>query len=307
MDPAVRERLKVRGLFGLMTFCWGLGYVVVRLGSRLGVPPFYGAGVRFLIAAVLAAVLCAGLGIRIPAGRRDLERYLVIGLTAYALPFGLGYTALQYVDAGLVALVNATTPLWVAPLARLFLREPVTPRTLGGIGLGLCGLAVIYADSLRLAEPKAPLGVVLVLLACVSYAVLAVYVRGRCRDTNAVALNVPAMGLGGVLLTGCSVLFERPWPVVSVAGWATIVWLAVASSVVAFSIYYWLLGRLAATRVTMTSFLIPVVTLAFGRLMLGEHLAPRMLAGGVLVLLGVVIVLTQREVVSAVAAEPVPT
>ena len=69
-----------------------------------------------------------------------------------------------------------------------------------------------------------------------------------------------------------------------------LVYLTVFGSAVTFTVYYWLLARVSATRVALTSYLIPIVAVAVGALVFGEPVRPRLLAGSALVLAGVVAV-----------------
>jgi drug/metabolite transporter (DMT)-like permease len=73
-----------------------------------------------------------------------------------------------------------------------------------------------------------------------------------------------------------------------------LVYLAVLGSAVTFTVYYWLLARVTATRLALTSYLIPIVAVAVGALLFGEPLRPRLLAGSALILAGVAIVGRRR-------------
>jgi drug/metabolite transporter (DMT)-like permease len=97
-------------------------------------------------------------------------------------------------------------------------------------------------------------------------------------------------GMGAVAF-----LVERHRPVVFDArSVGALLYLAILGSAVTFTIYYWLLARASATRVALMSYLIPIVAVAVGALVFQEPLRPRLLAGSVLVLAGVVAVSRRR-------------
>ena len=74
-----------------------------------------------------------------------------------------------------------------------------------------------------------------------------------------------------------------------------LLYLAILGSAVTFTIYYWLLANMPATRLALMSYLIPIVAVAVGARLFDEPLRPRLLAGSALVLTGVVIVNRRRH------------
>jgi drug/metabolite transporter (DMT)-like permease len=91
-------------------------------------------------------------------------------------------------------------------------------------------------------------------------------------------------GVAGVL----ALVFERDLPITfDVRSVSALLYLAIAGSAVTFSLYYWLLRNLAATRLSLITYGIPVVAVFLGTMFLDEPLTARMIAGGVLVLFGV--------------------
>lgn len=291
-SPTPRTGWQAKALFGLMTFLWGLGFVVVKLGLNAAAPPFLAAGLRFLIAGLLGYGICLARRTPLPWSWQAAERYVLVGVLAYLLPFGLLYCGLKYVTTGPTAVVQAGNPLFAGILAHFLLGELLTRRKLAGILLALSGIVLLYADSLRAPTPHAALGIGLVLGSTVAHAVAAVYVRGRCRGQSPLSLNAVAMAVGGALFLLLAAGFERPWPPLTPLAWFTIVWLAVFSSVVCYGIYWWLLGRLEVSRASLTSFLIPLVTIVLGRLILHETMQPIAALATVIVLAGVGLAIT---------------
>jgi drug/metabolite transporter (DMT)-like permease len=97
-------------------------------------------------------------------------------------------------------------------------------------------------------------------------------------------------------MAAASLLFERHRPIVlSALTVATVVYLAVVGSAVAFYLYFWLLEHMAATRLALTNYLSPVVAVLLGALLFGERLTLRIALGAALVIAGVAVTATARR------------
>ena len=104
------------------------------------------------------------------------------------------------------------------------------------------------------------------------------------------------MLLAGIVMGVVAFLVERRLPLVFDArSVGALLYLAILGSAVTFTIYYWLLANMKATRLALMSYLIPIVAVAVGALLFDEPLRPRLLAGSALVLGGVVIVNQRRR------------
>src|SRR5512144_759651 len=107
-------------------------------------PPLWFAVARILLAALcFVALLLAAGGLRRPS-RADLPVVLSVGVLQIAAFLGLTHFALKFVEAGRSAILAYTTPLWVAPLSALYLREPLTKVRLLAVGLGMSGVGVLF-------------------------------------------------------------------------------------------------------------------------------------------------------------------
>ena len=99
------------------------------------------------------------------------------------------------------------------------------------------------------------------------------------------------MLLTAALMGGVALVFERDAPIVlDTRSLGALVYLAVLGSAVTFTIYYWMLSHVAATRVALVAYTIPIVAVVVGALVFAEPVRPRLVAGGVLVLAGVALV-----------------
>jgi len=127
-------------------------------------------------------------------------------------------------------------------------------------------------------------------------AMASVVVKRWGSGVHPLSLAAVPMLLAGVVMGVVALVVERQLPLVFDArSVVALLYLAILGSAVTFTIYYWLLANMKATRLALMSYLIPIVAVAVGALLFGEPLRPRLLAGSALVLAGVVIVNRRRR------------
>ena len=295
MTPPPRGRLI--GAFLLLSFIWGTTWAGIRIGLQ-GVPPFTGVALRFAIAGTLLLALAPVFGVRLGRGRHEKALWLVNGVLSFCISYSVVYWSEQYIPSGLTAVLFATYPLFVAVLAHVLLPgERLSRSATLGLVLGFVGVAVIFSDDLTLLGGDRVREAALVMLVSpVVSAVASVVVKRWGSDIPPLSIAAVPMLVAGVVMGGVALLVERDARLVLDArSVGALLYLALFGSAVTFTIYYWLLARWAATRVALISYLIPIVAVAVGRVLFDEPLRPRLVAGAILVLAGVVIVTRFRR------------
>jgi len=276
----------------LLVLVWGSTWAAIRIGLE-GIPPFGGVAARFGLAALVLSIVRRLAGVPAAAPNRVLVRlWFVETIFGFGIAYGVVYWAEQWVPSGLTSVLFATFPLFVALLARLWLEDDrLSGWRWGGVLLGFSGVAVIFSDDVaHLGGPKV-LGASLVLLSSpLAAAVAHVQVKRWGGGFHPFQLAIVPMGATGVLMGLLA------WGVEGVEGWrldgrsvAALVYLACIGSALTFSLYYWLLARVSATRLSLITYGIPVLAVLIGTLFLGEPFGPRAVAGSVLVLVGVAV------------------
>jgi len=309
-DPHRRGRLANYATLGLLTLIWGTTWAAIRLGLR-GIPPFTGVALRFAIGAAALFAVARALGVRLrgaaapapdasaAASRRSSpwRVWLVNGLMTFFIPYGVLYWAEQWVPSGLAAVLFATSPLWVALAAHLALpAERLRAATAAGVLLGFAGVAVIFSEDLRaLGGPRVAGAAALLLLAPLTSAVGVVAVKRWAAGMHPLAIVAMPMALTAVAM-GCVALATEAGQPVRLAGLplAALLYLALCGSALSFTLYFWLLGRLPATTLSLINYLTPIVALLIGGTALGESFTARTLAGSALVVGGVAVAMRVR-------------
>ena len=294
MSAAGRGRL-IGGVL-LLTLIWGTTWAAIRIGLE-GVPPFTGVAVRFTIAGALLLSLALAAGVRLGRGRHEKALWVANGVLTFCLSYSIVYWSEQYIPSGLAAVLFATYPLFVALVAHLLLAdERLAARAGVGLVLGFAGVAVIFSDDLALLGGEQVRHAALVMLGSpLVSAIATVAIKRWGTGVHPLSLSAVPMLFTGAVMGMVAAGTERGRPLVlDGRSVGALLYLAVLGSAVTFTVYYWLLARVTATRLALTSYLIPIVALAIGAVLFDEPLRPRLLAGSALILAGVVIVSRQR-------------
>jgi len=294
VTPPGRGRLVAA--FAVLVLIWGTTWAAIRVGLA-GIPPFSGIALRFTLAGLLLLALALRLGVRLGRSRRERRLWVANAVLSFGISYAVVYWCEQYIPSGLAAVLFATYPLLVAALAHFALPgERLNPLAVAGLLLGFAGVAVIFSDDLHLLGGQRVRGAALLMLVSPFVSAIAmILVKRWGKGIHPLSLAAVPMLMAGVVMGGVALAFERGRTLVFDApSVGALVYLSVLGSAVTFTVYYWLLARVSATRVALTSYLIPIVAVAVGALAFDEPVRPRLLAGSALVVAGVVLVGRRR-------------
>lgn len=270
--------------------------VGVRFSNR-ELAPLWGAGMRFLLAAVLLLVLMAVFRLEVPRGRALLGT-LLYGVLNFAVPFALAYYGLVRVHAGLGQTLLALVPLATLLLAVLQRQERLRMAGVVGTLLAVAGVAVISRASIGGAVPL--LSLVALVGGALSFAEAAIVVR-HFPPAHPVTMNALGMLTGGVSLTAGALLFGDPIDLPGrVATWVALAYLVLIGSVVVFVLYLVVLRYWSASRTAYGFVLTPIVTVLLSAWLDEEPIGRELVLGGMLILAGVYVGALRR------AREPAP-
>lgn len=273
----------------LLSVLWGAAYLFMRAA----VPAFGPSALIALRMGIAVAVLLPLLAWRGGLGQlwsRPLP-LLVQALPFTALPFWLLGWSAQHLTAGLLAVLNATAPLFAALLSHFVFHERLGRWRSAGLVIGFGGVALLTAGSVSFRSGQGLLAVGLVLLVSAGWAVGAHYTRRKLADMDGLALTVGSLGLAGLALAPLAVATWPAAPPPPPRAWVEMAFLGVASSGLGFLLYYRLLRRIGPVRAMSVTFLNPVVALSAGWVYLGESVSLQTLGGTAVVLAGTALAL----------------
>jgi drug/metabolite transporter (DMT)-like permease len=267
----------------LLSLLWGTAYMFVRAA----VPAFGPAPLVAVRLAMAALLLFPVLLLRggLPALRAHPLQLLVLGVPFTALPFVLLAYASLHITGGLVAVLNATAPLFAALLAHFFLKERLGAWRGAGLVIGFAGVALLVSGSVSFKSGSGALAVVAVLCTSVLWALGALYTRRHLASADALVITVGSLMAASVCLAPFA---WADWPSQNpgARAWVELALLGVASSGLGFLLYFRLLRRIGPVRAMSVTFLNPLVAMVAGLFYLGEVVTLPMLCGGAVVLLG---------------------
>jgi len=283
-------------LYALTVAIWGTTWIALKL--QLGsVPIAWSIAYRFaLAAAVLFAWLAVRGRLRLP---RPEVRWLVLaqGLCLFCVNFICFLDASRTIASGLVAVVFSTATLWNALGARLVFKRALTPRIVGGGALGLAGLLMMFWPSLARhgasADTLRGLAFALGGTLCFSCGNL-LSARMQALGETPALTNAWGMGVGTLVLAlGCAAAGVAPAFDTSPTYVGAWLYLAIPGSVIGFTAYLELVGRLGPERAAYCTVLFPLVALAISSVVEDYRWTAAALAGIALVMAGNVLVLRQ--------------
>ncbi len=266
--------------------------MVIKVGLQ-DLPPLLFAGLRFVVAFLLLAVIVLARRTPLPA-RKD---WGLIGLTGF-LTFGVNYGCLfwgeEHVASGLAAILQSTIPAFGILFAHHYVpSERLTVPKAAGVLLGLAGVAVVFSNRTHSDGGSGFWGCAAIVLGALSVAYANVLIKARGGHLDPMTLAAGQMVCGLIPLLLASLWLERG---LAAPHWgpraiASLLYLSVAGSALAFYLMYWLLRHTDVTRIMMISLITPVAAVALGILLLHEHFTWRAGAGGGCVLLGIGLVI----------------
>lgn len=296
---AVRARLGLLWLaLATIYVVWGSTYLAIRVAIET-IPPLLSAGIRFLIAsAILGLIVATRVGLSgLRVGRRQAGAAALVGVLLLVGGNGGVVLGERTVASGVAALLVAIVPLWVVLLRRLG-GDRAGRRTLLGVLLGFAGLAVLVLPGSNGGTTSTG-GILLIVGASLSWSIGS-YVAARLpMPANPFVTTVYEMVAGGVVLTilALSVGEARDLDLGAISGrsWLALGYLVLMGSVVAFSAYVWLLHHAPISLVATYAYVNPVIAVLLGALILSEPITAAVLAGGAIIVLGVVLVVTSEK------------
>ena len=264
---------------------WGGSYLFIRIGAgQFG--PVSLAGVRAGGAAVALLPLLVHRP-RFAELRSHWQPIAVVGLAQSALPYLLFSYAALSITAGLSAIVTATTPLFAALLAWLWLGERLTTTRAAGLALGFAGVIWLAADptGVTTGAGSAGLAVAACLGAAFLYGWAATFTKRRLGGVSALTIAAGSQAVSAVCLALPATLL---WPAAppTLRAWFAIAVLAVVCTALAYVMFFRLIARVGPAKTVTVTFLIPAFGVLWGTLFLGETVTVRMLLGGVVILTG---------------------
>jgi drug/metabolite transporter (DMT)-like permease len=216
--------------------------------------------------------------------RKALLTYLAVALQIYCSMIVVYWSA-QFIPSGWISVIFGLTPLMTALLANLLLKEKhLSFSNLCAYCLGVGGLYIMFGSALHLGE-SAALGIAGILLATLLQSVGAIWIKRINAGLPAIAQVAGGLGLALPAYLVTWTLIDGQWPTtLSSVNIAAIAYLGMIATTIGFSLYYYLLTHLSASRVALISLMTPVMALMLGHFVNYEPLTQDTLTGTAFIL-----------------------
>jgi drug/metabolite transporter (DMT)-like permease len=254
--------------------------------SNVELEPFWGATLRFTLAAGLMLIVMAVLRLPFPRGRALLGAVLY-GIFNFGLAFACLFYALVELGAGFLQILLAVIPLTALLLAVAQRQERLRLSAVLGAVLAFAG--VLLMSQVALDDSISLTSILVAMGAAFCLAEGAVLVR-IFPPAHPVSLNAVGMTVGAVILFLGSLLAGDSFTIPTLrATWLAIAYMVVIGSGVVFVLWVFVLKRWEASRAAYNFVLLPPITLVFSSWILDERVGIELIFGGALILIGVYI------------------
>lgn len=290
--------MQVAILYAIVVLIWGSTWAAIpyQLGT---VAEEVSVAYRFAIGSAALFLFAAATGRRISIPLRQYSMVILMGALMFSANYLFTYYAINYVTSGLVAVVFSLIVVSNAFFERIFFGRPVGRRLIIASFLGVVGVACMFWPEVRTfdLEDESLYGVVLTIVAVIFASLgnmAAVVSTGR--DLPVVSVNAHGMAWGALTSAIIAIVLGREFNfVVRVDYVASLLYLAIFGSAIAFGGYLALLRSIGSARAAYTSVLFPVVALIVSTIVEDYQWSAPAFAGILFIIAGNWLALTRIE------------
>ncbi len=286
MNPANISQLLV------LAALWGGSFLFIRVGvTDFGVAPLMalrvGIGATFLLSVLFARRPAREA---IATMRKHAWPLLIVGILNSAAPFCLFAWAELTLSAGVTSVINATTPLWGAVVAFVWLKDRVSGLRVAGLAIGFAGVLALVWDQVfshqgaNASPATTALAAAAALGATLLYGIAASYTKRHLTGIDPLTVAAGTMTGATVVLVPFALLYWPHTPV-STHAWGAVLGLGIACTGIAYLMFFRLIAAIGPARTITVTFVIPVFGILWGALFLGEGVSIGMIeaCAGILV------------------------
>ena len=288
--------MKVALQFVAMGLVWGASFLFMKVALD-GVTFGQVAWARLVFGAITLGIIALAMRARLPREPIVYAHFAVVAVTYCVIPFLLFAWAEQYVSSSLASIYNAVTPITTAILVTAAFRvEKLNRDQVLGVLVGILGVIVVVGPWAVDALAGSLWGQLACLGAVTCYGFSFGYIRRFIspREVSATASALLNIGIAALIMLLLTPIIA--WHPVTFS-WPVLLSLLALGALGTGVVYIWNMNVLRAWGPTLTSgvtYVTPVVGVALGILVLGEHLSWNEPVGAVIVIGG--ILLTQQRV-----------
>jgi drug/metabolite transporter (DMT)-like permease len=284
--------------FLLLALAWGTSFLFIKIAVQ-SVPPVMVVGSRLLFGVLGLGAILIARRLALPRDPAIWRHLAVVGVVNVAIPFFLitwAESGAQGVDSGAASVLNSTVPLFSIILSGFLLRvERVTGGMIAGLLIGFAGVLILFSRPGGGEGGNSLLPYLAITAAAVFYAMGTAYARRHLRGLHPVVVAAGQLSMAAAVVLAAALLSggltsEAMRAIFSWPALGALLWLGLMGSCLAYILYFNVLEQWGATRTTLVTYVVPIVGVTAGVVFLHEVVDWRLLAGGALIISGVVAV-----------------
>ncbi|MBK7141534.1 MAG: DMT family transporter [bacterium] len=293
--PSTAEPAKL-GLLALMpliltqqtigALCFPIGVYSLKI-----IEPFTFAFYRFVLSSIVLLLLVRFTNHAVPVERKDYLRIFGLGLLIIPLNQTLYLWGQSLTAAGHGSVLFATTPIWVFVFALFILKEKLLWRRVVGIIIALAGVATIMTSGAVQVGTEYLFGDLIIFCSVLAWAMYTILGKPLAEKYGALRMTAYALASGTAVYFPFGLIraMQYDYSQSTLGAWMSVVYFAVATSVIGYVIWYYVLKHMPASRMAVFSNIQPVIATTVAYFTLGESLGLSFFVGAAVVLTGVLI------------------
>ena len=267
----------------LLSALWGASFLFMRIA----VPEFGPVVLAELRVGIASIFLLPILMMRADLAelRTHWKKLATVGTVNSAIPFMLLPFSTLYLTGGFASILNATSPLWAALIAWVWLSAKLDLSRITGLIIGFGGVVVLVWNKASFNLGGVSLAIIAAILASIFYGIGANYTKKYLQGVSPLAIATGSqLAAAVVLLPGAIAL----WPdgPISVRAWAAVITMGVASTGFAYIIYFRLIANVGPASAITVTYLVPGFAVFWGAIVIDEKLTATMVVGCAIILFG---------------------
>jgi drug/metabolite transporter (DMT)-like permease len=300
-----KKGTRAKALFALAMVCffWGTTWLASKQGVKY-MPALQLAGVRQFLGGMCYVVFFLLKKAPLPK-RKEWITILVLSSLNFLFSNGLNTWGVEYISAGLAAIIAAIFPLWLVVISLFKSKSKIPLRAITGFIIGFAGVCIIFYEHIHdFVNSGFRLGIILSVIATWAWTFGTLYTKKQAVNFNPYFSLGLQMLISGFFLIALTNLTGNSIPVSAIPwqSWTAIGYLVVFGSVLSFIAYLYALQHLSAEQTSLYAYVNPIVAVLLGWLIFSEKLSVYIGVGGVVTLLGVYLINNAYKI----SASPLP-
>ncbi len=262
---------------------WGASFLFMRIAA-----PEFGPIVLVEVRVFIAALFLLPIFL-LRANVSDLKSHwkklAILGVLNSAAPFILLTFATLSITGGFAGILNATAPIWAAVIAWVWLSDRLNLSRIIGLFIGFAGVLLLIWNKVSLAFDGTTVAILAGILGAVFYAIGGNYAKRYVSGLNPLAIATGSMFAAAIVLFPAAIYLWPSGPV-SVRAWIAVIIMGVASTGVAYILYFRLIRNVGPAKAITVTYLIPAFAMFWGAIFIDEKVTPIMLVGCSIIFVG---------------------